>query len=453
MAYIYKRGSKWWCRVKDAGKWVSTATPFGIDDPADKRKAKRFADSAQSKLDARRGGGAAVSSGPLTVRRYVASWVQKRREADLDWKNDQGRLKHHVLPIIGDLVLADVRAPHIVDLFHKMRFTSERKLAQRSIYNIYSVVSALFRDAALEGLIDASPCILTDAQLGPLIDADPEWRAGSVFTREEAETLIADPRIPADRQLVYAFGVLAGLRPGEAAALRWRHWDPSVEPLGKLLVAASYNTRKHRAKGTKTDVVRHVPVHPTLAAMLAEWRLSGWAAMMGRQPEADDLIVPLPPAAAKARRSRTGDAYRGHDYTGKRWREEDLPALGWRYREPYATKSTFITLACKDGADPDVIESRVTHTKKSRSAFEGYRRDSQWPETCGEVAKLRVARRARVTGRVTVLRTQRNIEGNVVEAAGVEGSGMAVRIRPILASSSEYLLSRRTRADVIGQSM
>jgi integrase len=96
-----------------------------------------------------------------------------------------------------------------------------------------------------------------------------------VFTREEAETLIADPRIPADRQLVYAFGVLAGLRPGEAAALRWRHWEPSVQPLGKLLVAARYNTRKQRAKGTKTDVVRHVPVHPTLAAMLAEWRLPG----------------------------------------------------------------------------------------------------------------------------------------------------------------------------------
>jgi integrase len=420
MAYIYKRGSKWWCRVKDAGKWVSTATPFGIDDPADERKAKRFADSAQSKLDARRAGGAAISSGPLTVRRYAASWIQKRREADLDWKNDQGRLKHHVLPIIGDLVLANVRAPHIVDLFHKMRFTSERKLAQRSIYNIYSVVSALFRDAALEGLIDASPCILTDAQLGPLLDADPEWRAGSVFTREEAETLSADPRIPVDRQLVYAFGVLAGLRPGEAAALRWRHWDPSVEPLGKLVVTASYNTRKNRIKGTKTDVVRHVPVHPTLAAMLAEWRLSGWGEMMGRDPKPDDLIVPLPPIAAAARRSRKGEAFRSTDYSYKRWAEEDLPMLGWRYREPYATKSTFITLACKDGANPDVIEARVTHTKKTRSAFDGYRRDSQWPETCNEVAKLRVARRARVTGRVTALRTQRNIEGNMVEAAGVE---------------------------------
>jgi len=46
--------------------------------------------------------------------------------------------------------------------------------------------------------------------------------------------------------------VCSDSRPGEAAALRWRHWDPSVEALGKLLVAASYNTRKHRAKGTKT---------------------------------------------------------------------------------------------------------------------------------------------------------------------------------------------------------
>ena len=130
--------------------------------------------------------------------------------------------------------------------------------------------------------------------------------------------------------------------------------------------------------------------------------------------------MPLPPVAAAARRSRKGEAFRSTDYSYKRWAEEDLPMLGWRYREPYATKSTFITLACRDGVDPDVIESRVTHTKKSRSAFDGHRRDSQWPETCREVAKLRVARRARVTGRVTVLRTRRNLEGNVVEAAGVE---------------------------------
>ena len=95
----------------------------------------------------------------------------------------------------------------------------------------------------------------------------------------------------------------------------------------------------------------------------------------------------------------------------------------------------------------------MTHTKKSRSAFEGYRRDSQWPETCGEVAKLRVARRARVTGRVTVLETRRNVRGNVVEAAGVEGSNMDARIREDHVAPSMNEVSIDTLADPRDQAL
>ena len=204
--------------------------------------------------------------------------------------------------------------------------------------------------------------------------------------------MISDPRIPPDRQVVYGLELLAGVRPGEAAALRWRHYDPVVTPLGKLLVAKSYNTRKNREKSTKTDAVKHVPVHPVLAAMLAEWKLGGWAEMIGRAPTPDDLIVPLPPDAAERRRSRDGEPFRGHDYSGKRWREADLPALGWRHRRHYDMRATFITLAIEDGADADVIETRVTHTRKSRNAFDGYNRGLHWERTCAEISKLRIAR-------------------------------------------------------------
>jgi hypothetical protein len=38
------------------------------------------------------------------------------------------------------------------------------------------------------------------------------------------------------------------------------------------LVAKSYNTRGNIEKTTKTDAVKHIPVHPVLAAMLAQWR-------------------------------------------------------------------------------------------------------------------------------------------------------------------------------------
>jgi len=159
----------------------------------------------------------------------------------------------------------------------------ESNLAPRSIYNIHSVVSAMFHDAKLADIIEQSPCVLDERHLGPLIDKDPEWRSSAVFTHEEAETIISDARIPPDRQMAYAIELLAGTRPGEASALRWRHYDPTVRPLGKLLVAKSYSTRVGE-KTTKTDAVKHVPVHPTLAAMLAEWKLGGWAAMMGHAP-------------------------------------------------------------------------------------------------------------------------------------------------------------------------
>jgi hypothetical protein len=47
----------------------------------------------------------------------------------------------------------------------------------------------------------------------------------------------------------------------------------------------------------------------------------------------------------------------------------------------------------EDGADPHLIETRVTQTRKKRSAFEGYNRGLQWERTCAEVAKLKIARR------------------------------------------------------------
>jgi hypothetical protein len=47
-----------------------------------------------------------------------------------------------VLPEFADLVLAEVRARHMVDLFHKLWTDRERNLAQRTIYN--TVVSPLF---------------------------------------------------------------------------------------------------------------------------------------------------------------------------------------------------------------------------------------------------------------------------------------------------------------------
>jgi len=138
------------------------------------------------------------------------------------------------------------------------------------------------------------------------------------------------------------------MRMGEAAALAWRAYDATLAPLGRLVVATSYNTRSDRVKSTKTESPREVPVHATLAAVLAAWKLSGWRRMMGRPAVADDLIVPA-----------SGGGHRNVSYSLKVL-HEDLELLGLRKRRHCDTRRTFVSLAQADGARKDVLRW-VTH--------------------------------------------------------------------------------------------
>jgi len=83
-----------------------------------------------------------------------------------------------------------------------------------------------------------------------------------------------------------------------------------------------------------------------------------------------------------------------------------------------------------DGADPDVLETRVTHTRKSRSAFDGYNRGLQWERTCAEVSKLHITRGGRSSA----------AEQSIAAGSGEDSLRFAVRAET----------SSRTRAPVLG---
>src|SRR5687768_7819199 len=112
MASIYARKNRLWCRLrglKVPGKWGDKRTPFLVGD---EEKARRYAEEAQRALDERNAATAAVgATGPLTVRAWAARWIEDRERLDVaDWANDRSRLEHHVLPVIGNLLVAEVRA-------------------------------------------------------------------------------------------------------------------------------------------------------------------------------------------------------------------------------------------------------------------------------------------------------------------------------------------------------
>lgn len=370
MGSVYARGRKLWVRFKGPAGWTQQPTEFAVGHEKEAR-------ALLERLEARLRAGVATTGDlkPATVSGYFAIWV-KEREAEIQtWKNDDSTFRLHVLPTLGAHRLDEVRPSHLVSLVREWR----RTMAPKSVWNAYSSVSAFFRDAALSEFITASPCILTKRQLGSKEPADPEFRASAVFSRGELEVLISDERVPMDRRVLYALEGIAGLRHGEVAGLRFRNCATPAEPLPMLYVA--FSNEKPYPKGGRC---RPVPVHPTLAGILAEWKLHGWRQMMGRQPEPDDLVLPRPADAAKqpgAMRTK------GFDYD--RW-ESDLRALGLRHRRQHDLRRTFISLARSDGARSEVLR-RVTH-KPPPEVFEGYT-TFEWPIVCAEVLKLKVQRR------------------------------------------------------------
>src|SRR5450432_3662600 len=140
MGSIFVRGNKLYAKLKTTeGAWIQAATGFSVGD---EQQAQRWLADRERKVEAQRAAAAAGDApGPMTVRKWAGEWLITRREAGHDWKADKGRLEHHILPIIGHLMLVDVRTHHIAELVHKIRFASDldNKLAPRTLRNIYSV--------------------------------------------------------------------------------------------------------------------------------------------------------------------------------------------------------------------------------------------------------------------------------------------------------------------------
>jgi integrase len=208
------------------------------------------------------------------------------------------------------------------------------------------------------------------------VDADPEWRPNATFTTSEVTQLITDQRIYLPRRIQYALKALAGLRHGEVAGLRWRHYDDAVQPLGKLIIATSYDTGR-----TKTEVTRQVPVIQELAEVLKRWR-SEWSRFYERERLTESLVVPT------VNMTPIDPADAGHAMTA------DLQMLDLRVeagkrrkRGGHDLRAWFITSCQEAGAHRDLLRV-VTHTAKG-DVMSGYTR-ATWSALCAEISKLQV---------------------------------------------------------------
>lgn len=376
MGSVYKRADspfwhiKW--TVPGVKKPFQKKTPFRKDDPAGEGEARKALAIIEAKIraQAREAGGGKV----LTVGIYSGHWIGRLRRRGIKTADKyEQRARDYIIPTLGDLELAAVSTADV------RSFVSETLpatgLAPRSQHHVFQQLSQMFADAESRDLITKNPCRIPKHEKPRRIDADPLWRARAVFSRAEVELLISSKDICEHQRTLWAILFLTGMRIGEALALRWDRYDPQTPNLGTLTVASSWDSKIRKEGPTKTKTARAVPVHPTLARILAQWQLGGWARFIGRHPRPDDLIIP---------------SFRGTFWnatTSYQRFQADLEELNLRARRQHDTRRTFISLAIADGASRDLLRW-VTHGPEG-DVMSSYT-TPPWDALCESVSKLKI---------------------------------------------------------------
>ena len=429
---MFARGRRLYAKIKSVdGAWIQVPTGFAVGD---EERANAWAREQERKVTAARvelGADAA----PLTVTRYAGRWLEKRHTRTV--ADDRTRLRLHVLPRIGSMLLVDVRPRHVRDLILEMRKAGE--LAPATIRQVSGVLHTMFKSAVIEELVASNPVVFERGTLPKKVDKDPTWRHEAIFTRLEIETLIADARILEDRRVLYALKALAALRHTEAASLTWAQYDHRAEPLGALNLG-----------DTKSGVPRRMPVHPELARILTAWKASGWRAIFGRDPKPEDKIVPTRKLAARtaaeSQKQLLADLARLELRT-RAGKEEHR-----RKRRGHDMRRTFITLARTDGAQKDILRW-CTHGPTPGEMMDLYS-SFDWSALCAEVAKLRIEPREGKVIAMPLAAVAGDASGTTpmdhdgARGAGVVQSRKALRLvkdseRPQRDSNPCYLRERR----------
>ncbi len=349
-----------WYLVQGARHWEVTGTDLRAAVALRNRRIREIAEGS-FEPDAK---------GRPTVASYARKWIDRRKvEGEIRTVDREDQiLRDHVLPVLGEKRLEDLRKADVRDWISGLRGAG--KLAAKSIRNIHGVLATMLQDAVDEELITTNP-----AHRPKNLPAVSK-RKRQPPPRGNAEVLMTDAQIDEERRVLYSLLFLTGMRLGEACGRRWRDIDPARKPLHLLSVSSQYDDQPLKTAKGDDDAARQVPVHPELARILADWKLRGFAAAFGRLPRPEDFIVPDDRTMGpRTKNQALKGLYRDCDRVS-------IPRTG-----THAGRRWFVSSARSYGAAKDVV-NRITHNPRGEMIDEYTYYD--WEALCEAVMCLRV---------------------------------------------------------------
>jgi integrase len=208
----------------------------------------------------RRVGAAADPRLSPTLAELAGPWLERRKATHKAAAEDGYRWHKHLAPWVGHL------QPDAVD-HARIRAFAEAKLQEGlssgTVRVCVAVLSSLYVDLQERGLARTNPGRNLPRSLARLIRPSHDPRTTPFLERLEdvRRVLLA---LDGSLQVGFALGAFAGLRPGEAFALRWPQAD---------LQARRIHVRESVTGSTKDKDSRAVPILDSLRPLLQAWHL------------------------------------------------------------------------------------------------------------------------------------------------------------------------------------
>jgi integrase len=201
MAHVEKyAGGRWRARWRDpSGRTQSKVFDRKVD-----------ADRHLTAMESNKLSGAYVDprAGRVSFREYAERWQDNRRHLRRSTTDKVGRqLALHVLPLLGDRAMADVRPSHVQSV---VSAASLAGLSPRSVEGVHRTMSSIFTAAVADRIIATSPCRRISLPRPAVGKVDP-------LSVEEVD-LLAEASPDRYRALI-VLGAGCGLRLGEALGL------------------------------------------------------------------------------------------------------------------------------------------------------------------------------------------------------------------------------------------
>ena len=154
----------------------------------------------------------------MTVRDYLAEWIERHGNANLRPSTKasyESHIRNHINPYIGDVYLGQLTPAMLDDMFVKL---AEKGLSQSSVKYAHRIIGVALEHARKYHYIESNPARDIITKFGK------QGKTPEPYTVEEMRQLLACA-MGNEWELIVILGGLYGLRLSEILGLRWRNVD------------------------------------------------------------------------------------------------------------------------------------------------------------------------------------------------------------------------------------